>query len=86
MGRVRGSGAAVAVGGRAARVLQGRYVLAGEVAASDGAADGESQHVHGVVDMAFPKRITVRIYEWFKHKHCVIIVFFNCFFDSFRCV
>lgn len=34
------------------KALQGRYVLAGEVAAGDGAADGESQHVHGVVDAA----------------------------------
>lgn len=42
----------MAIDGRAARVLQGRYMLAGEVAAGNGAADGESQHVHGVVDAA----------------------------------
>lgn len=32
--------------------LQGRHVLAGEEAAGDGAADGEAEHVHGVVHAA----------------------------------
>lgn len=39
-------------GGYGGEVLQSRYVLAGEVTAGDGAADGKPQHVHGVVDTA----------------------------------